>query len=419
MTEEAFFSSAAQKDCFTELDVEQYEIVATLDSHTSDICQEMDGKHFPMSQWEVGVTAPPFHVWCRTTTVPYFGDEFDLLGERAARDEDGKTYHVPANMTYPEWKKSFVDGGDKSKLKEIKNDDTMSLKNKISEQDNKIDELKNQFSDTTEGYSYDEWFSEFSSIEEGYGDAPDGDETFTKLKKLDKEIKDAEKKRSDLLLQKESRGQLDTGFTGKVPDDKLDEYNAKAFEQIKVDTGYSEEMATEFHNALKEYFGGDYATILSGETPTAKIIRNGIDRMPVYDGSISRGMIFDNSDVKAFTDLQIGDEIPQKGIIESWSSEKGTAIAFSGISDYERSSVILECVDNKTAVGVQHLSSFGSVESEVLSCAKYEVVEIVTQTKYDYLSDHKEYLYFPEDLEDEKLSLKENVVCIIKVKEKN
>lgn len=33
MTEEAYFSSAAQKDCFNELGVEQYEIVATLDSH--------------------------------------------------------------------------------------------------------------------------------------------------------------------------------------------------------------------------------------------------------------------------------------------------------------------------------------------------------------------------------------------------
>ena len=83
MTEEAFFSSAAQKDCFTELDVEQFEIVATLDSHTSDICRGMDGKHFPMSEWKVGVTAPPFHVHCRSTTVPYFDDEFDAVGERA------------------------------------------------------------------------------------------------------------------------------------------------------------------------------------------------------------------------------------------------------------------------------------------------------------------------------------------------
>lgn len=110
MTEEAFFSSAAQRDCFSELGVEQYEIVATLDSNTSEICQEMDGKVFPMSQWEAGVTAPPFHVRCRTTTVPTFGDEFDSIGERAARDpETGKTCYVPTDMTYPEWKEKYVD----------------------------------------------------------------------------------------------------------------------------------------------------------------------------------------------------------------------------------------------------------------------------------------------------------------------
>ena len=119
MTEEAFFSSAAQKDSFNELGVEQYRILATLDSHTSDICQEMDGKVYPMKDYEPGVTAPPFHVWCRTTTVPHFDDEFDFVGERAARGEDGKTYYVPADMTYPEWKKSFADEGDKSDLLQI------------------------------------------------------------------------------------------------------------------------------------------------------------------------------------------------------------------------------------------------------------------------------------------------------------
>lgn len=133
MTEEAFFSSAAQKDCFNELDVEQFEVVATLDSHTSDICQGMDGKHFPMSQWEVGVTAPPFHVNCRSTTVPYFDDEFDKVGERAARGTDGKTYQVPADMTYEEWKKSFVDGGDKSELKEVVPDGTIKTVTTIEE----------------------------------------------------------------------------------------------------------------------------------------------------------------------------------------------------------------------------------------------------------------------------------------------
>ena len=126
MTEEAFFSSAAQKDCFAELDVEQFEVVATLDSHTSEICRNMDDKHFPTSQWEVGVTAPPFHVGCRSTTVPYFDDEFDSVGERASRGADGKTYYIPADMTYKQWQQAFVEG-DKTGLQEAMPDDTMKV----------------------------------------------------------------------------------------------------------------------------------------------------------------------------------------------------------------------------------------------------------------------------------------------------
>ncbi len=117
MTEQAYFSSAAQKDCFNDLDVEEYEIVATLDSHTSDICRSLDGKVFKMSDYKPGVTAPPFHVYCRSTTAPHFKENFDA-GERAARGADGKTYYVPEDVTYSEWKKAFVDG-DKSGFAEV------------------------------------------------------------------------------------------------------------------------------------------------------------------------------------------------------------------------------------------------------------------------------------------------------------
>lgn len=117
MTEQAYFSSAAQKDCFNDLDVEEYEIVATLDSHTSDICRSLDGKVFKMSDYKPGVTAPPFHVYCRSTTAPHFKDNFDA-GERTARGADGKTYYVPDDVTYSEWKKAFVDG-DKSGFAEV------------------------------------------------------------------------------------------------------------------------------------------------------------------------------------------------------------------------------------------------------------------------------------------------------------
>ena len=109
MTESAYFSSAAQRECFKELDVERYEIVATLDGHTSDICQEMDGKVFKMSEYEEGVTAPPFHVNCRSCTAPYFDDEFTKDEQRIARDEDGNTYYVPEEIKYKDWKKIYVD----------------------------------------------------------------------------------------------------------------------------------------------------------------------------------------------------------------------------------------------------------------------------------------------------------------------
>ena len=150
MTESAFFGSEARKDSFRELGVEQYEIVATLDSSTSEICREMDGKVFPMSEYKSGSTAPPFHVWCRTTTVPAFGDEFDKIGERAARNQEtGKTYYVPADMTYREWEKAFVEG-DKSGLQGIGPDDIMKKKLEVKE----LNKLKQSGMTETEYQEY-------------------------------------------------------------------------------------------------------------------------------------------------------------------------------------------------------------------------------------------------------------------------
>ena len=108
MTESAAFANKARQDCMEELDVEQFEVVETLDSHTCETCGGMDGKHFSMREFEVGVTAPPFHPNCRGCTCPYFDDEFDSVGERAARGEDGKTYYVPADTTYEKWFEQYV-----------------------------------------------------------------------------------------------------------------------------------------------------------------------------------------------------------------------------------------------------------------------------------------------------------------------
>lgn len=133
MTESAFFAAASNHDCYKDLGVEQYEVLATLDKSTSDICRALDGKVFSMSEYAVGVTAPPFHVRCRTTTVPFFDDEFELDTKRAARDESGKTYYVPSDMKYGDWKKTFVDGGSKKDLSPIVIDsDSTDTKNVLN-----------------------------------------------------------------------------------------------------------------------------------------------------------------------------------------------------------------------------------------------------------------------------------------------
>ncbi len=139
MTESAAFANKAREDCMKNLGVEEFEVVETLDTITCEYCQSMDGKHFSMKDFQIGVTAPPFHPNCRGCTCPYFDDEFTVGEKRAARGEDGKTYYAPSDMTYEEWKKSFVDG-DKSRLLEAEDDE--HLKKKIGKKYDEITRMR-------------------------------------------------------------------------------------------------------------------------------------------------------------------------------------------------------------------------------------------------------------------------------------
>jgi len=100
-TEAAYFSGQSRLDAYRETGVERYKFVATLDRRTSEICRDMDGRVFQISEAKAGVNYPPLHVFCRSTTIPYFEDAEP--GERAARSDDGDTYYVPGDMTYREW----------------------------------------------------------------------------------------------------------------------------------------------------------------------------------------------------------------------------------------------------------------------------------------------------------------------------
>lgn len=288
MTEEAYFSSAAQKDCFESLGVEQYEIVATLDSHTSDICRILDGKHFPMKDYQPGVTAPPFHVYCRSTTVPYFDEQFDI-GERAARDEEtGKTYYIPDDMNYQEWKETFVDGGDKSEFDVLDDGSALhythheepeppkpkkeyltkkKLQAKIADADVQLEDLEAQFKGVSGGWTFDEVLKDFGSLE----DFTDGDD-LAKLKDLHSQVEAIEaqkaewqQKLNEKLIAEQKKAlakqQVELEAQKAAVQQQLDDFEVKTYSGI----WYNKDVTTADWAGLniegkKKYYEGKFIT---------------------------------------------------------------------------------------------------------------------------------------------------------------
>ena len=288
MTEEAYFSSAAQKDCFESLGVEQYEIVATLDSHTSDICRSLDGKHFPMKDYQPGVTAPPFHVYCRSTTVPYFDEQFDI-GERAARDEEtGKTYYIPDDMNYQEWKETFVDGGDKSGFDVLDDGSALhythheepeppkpkkeyltkkKLQAKIADADVHLEDLEAQFKGVSGGWTFDEVLKDFGSLE----DFTDGDD-LAKLKDIHSQVEAIEvqkaewqQKLNEKLIAEQKKAlakqQVELEAQKAAVQQQLDDFEVKTYSGI----WYNKDVTTADWAGLniegkKKYYEGKFIT---------------------------------------------------------------------------------------------------------------------------------------------------------------
>ena len=288
MTEEAYFSSAAQKDCFESLGVEQYEIVATLDSHTSDICRSLDGKHFPMKDYQPGVTAPPFHVYCRSTTVPYFDEQFDI-GERAARDEEtGKTYYIPDDMNYQEWKETFVDGGDKSGFDVLDDGSALhythheepeppkpkkeyltkkKLQAKIADADVQLEDLEAQFKGVSGGWTFDEVLKDFGSLE----DFTDGDD-LAKLKDIHSQVEAIEvqkaewqQKLNEKLIAEQKKAlakqQVELEAQKAAVQQQLDDFEVKTYSGI----WYNKDVTTADWAGLniegkKKYYEGKFIT---------------------------------------------------------------------------------------------------------------------------------------------------------------
>lgn len=69
-SETTYALESTKTQLFKDLGVEQFKNIATLDENTSDICKKMNGTVFDVDKKAEGITAPPFHPFCRTVTVP-------------------------------------------------------------------------------------------------------------------------------------------------------------------------------------------------------------------------------------------------------------------------------------------------------------------------------------------------------------
>lgn len=263
MTESAFFAAEAQKDCFKDLGVEKYQVLGTLDSTTCSDCGSYDSEIFDMKDYEEGVTAPPFHPWCRCTTIPYFEDEFEF-GERAARNTDGKTYYVPKNMSYAEWKKKYVDADPVEKQKfETKQ---KSQKNKSSDYE-QYTRYKNTFGKEL-NKSFDEFqemkynnSSEYTDWKNYYRYKSTYPESNRSFYEINNNIK-------DLITEGKVKSSIGTAISPSNEKIEIGSINTHALNRM-TERGITKEMAqTYIDNAVVEFSQNNKMLYLSEEGAT-------------------------------------------------------------------------------------------------------------------------------------------------------
>ena len=89
-TETTFYNNLATLDTIKELGGDHYEIVAVLDSRTSEICQSENHKVYSVKEYEPGRTAPPFHVRCRSTIRPAVKSDKKGKTDKTDRTEEAE-----------------------------------------------------------------------------------------------------------------------------------------------------------------------------------------------------------------------------------------------------------------------------------------------------------------------------------------
>lgn len=107
-TETARVVESAGLRAYGDCEIDEYEILVTLDNRTCPVCGKVDGKRYKTEEARTGLNLPPLHPNCRCTTVPVFEGLDETASLRAARDEEGGYRLVPGDMTFEQWRQQLI-----------------------------------------------------------------------------------------------------------------------------------------------------------------------------------------------------------------------------------------------------------------------------------------------------------------------
>ena len=143
-TEGTYVMAEATMQPFTE-DFEKYRLSTVGDGKVCSICRGVAREVFNISDRQPGVNFPPLHPWCRCTFEIVVNDWDAWMDEYVAK-HGGQTAEKQASNI--EKRMAVDESDDKTKAEIVK--------------------LEKQFSDMTDGYSYDDFMADFGSIENGF-----------------------------------------------------------------------------------------------------------------------------------------------------------------------------------------------------------------------------------------------------------
>lgn len=155
-TEVNYIAGQARLKCYEDIGTEKYIFIATLDTRTSVQCQKLDKTIHLVKDAEVGVNYPPMHPNCRSVDSAYIeGKDYSKLKRRARNPITGKTELVPADMTYGEWKKKYIDLKNDSEYQNAKVRAGVKNIEKLHSSDiMKSKEIFRKMDDTREGFKF-------------------------------------------------------------------------------------------------------------------------------------------------------------------------------------------------------------------------------------------------------------------------